>query len=246
MDSTSHFDHIADSYEDLRPVFTPVMDSLARVLALKADAVVVDYGCGPGHDIRYLADHYRIHPIGVDKSEEMCRVASGKNGIDRVIRGDRLSCLRDVPFDKIYLKFVMHHIRQPLQFVDELAGLMKEGDSFAIVTMLPAHLESYALLKYFPSLAPLLTTSALEQQAVFDHLRQNRQITFNCLECDVNEEVFDQSLLHKLKNNYSSFFSFLSDEEKREGMEKVKKQLDKTNNPKYITKGVIGYGRKEE
>ena len=243
MDSTSHFEHISDTYADLRPVFTPVMDNLARVLALKAGDVVVDYGCGPGHDLRYLADHYRIHPVAVDKSEGMCRVASSKSGIGRVIQGDSLSCLRDTPFDKIYFKFVMHHIRRPVEFVDDLVGLLKKGDSFAIVTMLPQHLESYALLKYFPGLTPLLTASALEQQAVFDHLRQNRQISFDCLECDVNEEVFDRSMLHKLENNYSSFFAFLTDEEKREGMEKVKKQLDKTDNNKYITKGVIGYGR---
>ena len=50
-------------------------------------------------------------------------------------------------------------------------------------------------------------------------------------------------MLKKLENNYASFFAFLTDEEKKEGMEKVKKQLDKTDNNKYITKGVIGYGR---
>lgn len=245
MESIAHFDSIADMYEKLRPVFTPLMDNLAKVMELKENDVVVDFGCGPGHDIKYLVDNYYINPIAVDKSKEMCRVASSKIGCANVINGDSLSCLCNMRFDKIYFKFVMHHIIRPIQFVDDLVNRLKKGDSFAIVTMLPSQIESYEILKYFPSLTPILKTKAQEQQIVFEHLWQNKQITFNCLECGVNEEVFDEFMLYKLENNYSSFFSIISDNEKRQGVEKVKNQL----NPKYIykciSKGVIGYGRKQ-
>lgn len=245
MKSKTHFDIIADAYENLRPVFTPVMDNLAKVLEIKENDVVVDFGCGPGHDIKYLVDNYQVHPIAVDKSKQMCRVASTKIGSCNVINGNDLLCLQKVPFNKIYFKFVMHHITQLLQFVDDLVNCLKTGDSFAIVTMLPSHLQSYELLKYFPSLTPILKARAREQQEVMEHLQKNKQVTFNCLECDVNEEVFDEFLFNKLENNYSSFFSILSDNEKRQGMEKVKNEFSTKFNNKYITKGVIGYGRKE-
>ena len=244
MESKAHFDSIADMYENLRPVFTPLMDNLAKVMEIKENDVVVDFGCGPGHDIKYLEDNYHINPIAVDKSKEMCRVASTKIGGVNVINGDSLSCLCNVRFDKIYFKFVMHHITQPKQFVDDLVNRLKKGDSFAIVTMLPSHIESYEMLKYFPSLTSMLKTKAQEQQKVFEYLWQNKQITFSCLECDVNEEVFDEFMLYKLENNYSSFFSIISDNEKRQGIEKVKSQLNLKNNCKFITKGVIGYGKK--
>ncbi|MBO7557519.1 MAG: class I SAM-dependent methyltransferase [Bacteroidaceae bacterium] len=245
MESKAHFDKIADNYENLRPVFTPVMNNLAKVLEIKENDVVVDFGCGPGHDIKYLVDNYKITPIAVDKSKEMCRVASSKIGVSNVINGYDLSCLRNVVFDKIYFKFVMHHIIHPLQFVDDLVNSLKKGDSFAIVTMLPSHLESYKILKYFPFLIPIFKTKAQEQKEVFEHLRQNRQVRFNFFDCDINEEVFDNSLLNKLENNYSSFFSILPDDEKKQGMEKIKNQLNPKYNHKYITKGVIGYGRKQ-
>ena len=61
----------------------------------------------------------------------------------------------------------------------------------------------------------------------------------------VNEEVFGEYMLYKLENNYSSFFSIISDKEKRQGMEKIKNQLDMKINNRYLTKGVIGYGRKK-
>lgn len=244
MESIAHFDSIADMYEKLRPVFTPLMDNLAKVMELKENDVVVDFGCGPGHDIKYLVDNYRINPIAVDKSEEMCRVASTKIGGVNVINGDSLYCLQDVSFEKIYFKFVMHHIMRPMQFVDDLVNRLKKGDEFAIVTMLPSHVESYEVLKYFPSLLPILKTKAQEQQEVFDYLWQNKQIKFNYLECDVNEEVFDEFLLYKLENNYTSFFSIISDYEKRQGIEKVRNQLDTNHKNSCITKGVIGYGKK--
>lgn len=240
-----HFDNIADMYEDLRPVFVPVMDDLAKALEIRGTDVVVDFGCGPGHDIKYLADKYQINPIAVDKSIEMCRVSSSKIGGDNVINGDNLSCLHNMPFDKIYFKFVMHHIMHPLQFVDDLVNRLQKGDAFAIITMLPSHLESYEILKHFPSLTPILKKKAQEQKEVFEHLRQNGQITFNCLECVVNEDVLDESLLYKLENNYSSFFSILTEEEKRKGIEKVKNQIRAKYNYKCITKGVIGYGEKK-
>lgn len=246
MERKTHFDIIADAYENLRPVFKPLMDNLASVLEIKENDVVVDFGCGPGHDVKYLEDKYQVHPIAVDKSKKMCRVASSKIGSSNVINGDDLLCLQNVPFNKIYFKFVMHHITQPLQFVDDLVNCLKTGDSFAIVTMLPSHLQSYELLKYFSSMTPILKAKAEEQQKIFDFLRQNKQITFNCLECEVNEEIFDEFLLNKLENNYSSFFSILSDNEKRQGIEKVMYQLNMKYGCKYLTKGVIGYGKKQK
>lgn len=244
MESKAHFDSIADMYENLRPVFMPLMDNLAKVMEIKENDVVVDFGCGPGHDIKYLMENYHINPVAVDKSKEMCRVASSKIGCGKVINGDSLSCLWNVRFDKIYFKFVMHHIKRPIQFVDDLVNRLKMGDEFAIVTMLPSHVESYEMLKYFPSLTSMLKTKAQEQQKVFEHLWQNKQITFNCLECDVNEEVFDEFMIYKLENNYSSFFSIISNNEKRQGIEKVRNQLDTNNKNSCITKGVIGYGKK--
>lgn len=243
MEMNTHFDIIANMYEKLRPVFTPVMDNLAKVLGIKANDVVVDFGCGPGHDIKYLADNYQINPIAVDRSKKMCRLASSKIGDSNVISGEDLSCLQYVRFDMIYFKFVMHHIIQPIQFVEDMVKRLKMGNSFAIVTMLPPHLESYEMLKFFPSLMPILNAKAIEHQNVFDHLRHNKQISFDCLECDVSEDVFDEYLLYKLENNYSSFFSILPDNEKRRGIEKVKNQLNTNYNHHYFTKGVIGYGR---
>lgn len=244
MRTRMHFDSIADMYEDLRPVFVPVMDDLAKALDIRGGDVVVDFGCGPGHDIKYLVDNYHINPIALDKSKEMCRVASSKIGDSHVINGDNISCLRNVVFDKIYFKFVMHHIVQPKNFLDDLVSRLKKGNVFAIVTMLPSHLESYELLRCFPSLIPIIKAKAQEQLEIFEYLKQNKQITINCLECDVNEEVFDKYMLTKLENNYSSFFSILPDHEKRKGIERVRNQIASEYNHKYVTKGIICYGKR--
>lgn len=245
MDSIRHFNEIAGYYEDLRPVYIPLMDKLATVLEIKDSDVVVDYGCGPGHDLKYLTERYKIKPIGIDKSAEMCRLASTKIGLKNIINGDDQYSVLNLNFDKIYFKFVMHHIKHPLQFIDDIIDHLKIGNSFAFVTMLPKNVDSYVILKYFPSLLPVLKRESEKQLEIIEHIEQNALITFNRLECDVSEEVFDESLIYKLQKNYSSFFSILSEAEKNQGIEKIKEELKKNYNNKHVTKGIIGYGRKE-
>jgi len=244
MDSKRHFNEIAVNYEDLRPVYIPLMDKLAAVLDIKDNDVVVDYGCGPGHDLKYLAERYKIKPIGIDKSAEMCRLTSTKIGIKYIINGDNQDSVLNLNFDKIYFKFVMHHILQPFQFIDEIIDHLKIGNSFAFVTMLPANVESYVILKYFPSLLPVLKKESQKQLEIIEHIEQNASITFNRLECDVSEEIFNESLIDKLQKNYSSFISILSESEKNKGIEKIKLELKHKFNNKHLTKGVIGYGSK--
>jgi len=244
MNSKKHFINIADLYEELRPVYTPVVDKLAEVLELKENDVVVDYGCGPAHDLKYLSDKYKIKPIGIDKSPEMCRVASERNEIENVINGDNQSFVSKLNFDKIYFKFVMHHISNPLQFMDDIITCMKIGNSFAIVTMLPENVESYIVLRYFPALRTILESEAKRQLEIIEHIQKNPSIIFNIIEYDVNEEIFDETLIDKIQKNYSSFVSLLSEQEKKNGIEKIRSDINNNYKNIHLTKGIICYGRK--
>jgi trans-aconitate methyltransferase len=244
MDSAKHFDILADHYDKLRPVYIPLMNKLAEVLEVKDGDIVVDYGCGPGHDLEYLASKYKIESIGIDKSAEMCRIASKNTGINKIINGDNQSFVQNLSFDKIYFKFVMHHIPQPFRFIDDIIGCQKTGGSFAVVTMLPANIESYIVLKYFPVFRPLLGKRAQEQFEVIEHIKQKSSLKIDVLELDINEEIIDETLIEKIQRNYVSFISTLSEEEKNEGIEKIKIDINNNGKNKHFTKGVICYGSK--
>jgi trans-aconitate methyltransferase len=244
MNSVTHFDLISNNYEKLRPIYIPLMDKLAEVLEVKNGDIVVDYGCGPGHDLGYLASKYKIESIGIDKSLEMCRIASKNTGIKRIINGNNQSFVQNLNFDKIYFKFVMHHILQPFRFIDDIINCLKKGGSFAIVTMLPANIESYIILRYFPVFRQLLEKSAQEQFEVIEYIKQKSLIEITVLELNINEEIIDETLIDKIKNNYVSFISTLSEEDKNDGIKKIKIDINNIYGNRYLTKGVVCYGRK--
>ncbi len=241
-----HFNKIANSYEELRPVYTPLMDTLVNVLKIKEEDVVVDYGCGPGHDIKYLEDKYKIRPTGIDKSKDMCYLASTKIGHENVINGDNEYFIQNIKFDKIYFKFVTHHISQPYNFMNELIDCLQIGNSFAIITMLPENLDSYVILKYFPTLRPIIEKEAQKQHNIIQYLKKKSSITLNILECDINEEIFDETLIYKLQKDYSSFFALLDENEKTKGIETIKTEIEYKHNDKHFTRGIIAYGWKRQ
>jgi hypothetical protein len=138
----------------------------------------------------------------------------------------------------------MHHISNPLQFIDDTISCLKTGGSFAIVTMLPANVQSYIVLRYFPVLQSILKKEAKQQLKIIEHIRQNPSINFNIIEHDVNEEIFDETLIGKIQKNYSSFISILSEQEKNDGIEKLKNDINSNYKNIHLTKGVICYGRK--
>lgn len=244
MESTKHFNQIADSYERIRPVFTPLMDKLAEVLELNKGDIVVDYGCGPGHDIEYLKKEYKINPIGIDASNEMCVISSKKIGNDNVINGDNQYYLQNLSFDKIYFKVVMHHIKQPIQFIDDVISYLKPGSSIAIITMVPENLSSYIVLRYFPALRNILEKAAQKQNEIIEHILQNPLIQSKVFKHSVNEEIFDESLIDKIQHNYSSFISSLSEKEKNAGLEKLNEEINNNKTRVHLTKGVIYYGKR--
>jgi trans-aconitate methyltransferase len=244
MDSKKHFDEIANFYKELRPVYTPLMDKLAEVLELKQGDVVVDYGCGPGQDLKYLIDKYNIKPIGIDSSNVMCRLSAEKIGAENVINENNQHSVKNIYFNKIYFKFVMHHIFQPHQFIDDIIGYMKSGSAFAIITMLPENVSSYIVLRYFSVLRTILEEAAQKQFEIVKHIQSNSLVDFYILENIVSEEIFDESLIEKINKNYSSFISTMSEQEKNDGIQKIKNEINVNYKFKHLTKGVICYGRK--
>lgn len=245
MNTKEHFNGIAATYNELRPTYAPLMDKLAEVLEIAEGDKVVDYGCSTGHDLRYLADKYKVIPIGVDNSKEMVRIATRIIGSENVFESDNQFIIENINYDKIFFKFVMHHIQSPCQFIDDIICRLKTGSFFAIVTMLPANVSSYIVLRYFPRLRPLLENEAARQFDLIEHIKKNRSINFNVIEHDISIEIVDETLIQKIQRNYSSFFSSLSVDEKNDGIEKIKYEMNGSLKKKHFTRGVICYGRKK-
>lgn len=97
------------------------------------DCDVLDYGCGPGHDVVGIATFSRPRSlIGLDVSDRALAIATQRLALHQF--GDhvalrRLSCERiplpDSSIDYIHSSGVLHHLENPAEALHEFARVMR-------------------------------------------------------------------------------------------------------------------------
>src|SRR5260370_15328842 len=111
---------------------------LARLFSPSRESYVLDIGSGLGGPSRYLAANYGCRAIGIDITEEYCRVASAlgaRMGLeDRVEyrQGDARELLfPDGTFDGAWTQHVSMNIAEKKQLYEGIRRILKIGGRFA-------------------------------------------------------------------------------------------------------------------
>src|SRR5258708_547100 len=112
---------------------------LARLFSPSRGSCVLDIGSGLGGPSRYLAANYGCRVIGIDITEEYCRIASGlaaPMGLgDRVEyrHGDARGLLfPDETFDGAWSQHVSMNIAEKKQLYEGIHRVLKIGGRFAL------------------------------------------------------------------------------------------------------------------
>jgi SAM-dependent methyltransferase len=112
---------------------------LARLFSPSQGSYVLDIGSGLGGPSRYLAANYGCRVIGIDITEEYCRVASvlgARMGLeDRVEyrRGDACELLfPDGTFDGAWTQHVSMNIPEKKELYEGICRVLKIGGRFAV------------------------------------------------------------------------------------------------------------------
>jgi len=112
---------------------------LARLFSPAHGSYVLDIGSGLGGPSRYLAANYGCRVIGIDITEEYCRIASvlaARMGLeDRVEyrRGDARELLfPDGTFDGAWTQHVSMNIAEKKQLYEGIRRILKIGGRFAL------------------------------------------------------------------------------------------------------------------
>ena len=112
---------------------------LARLFSPSRGSYILDIGSGLGGPSRYLAANYGCRVIGIDITEEYCRVASilaARMGLeDRVEyrRGDARELLfPDGTFDGAWTQHVSMNIAQKKELYEGIRRVLKIGGRFAL------------------------------------------------------------------------------------------------------------------
>jgi SAM-dependent methyltransferase len=144
------YDRIGPTYDATRRADPAIVERLARMLALDADApVCLDVACGTGNYTSALAARgARI--IGIDISERMLSAARAKNGRVGWCRGNAEALpFRAETFGAAVCTLAIHHMRRPWRAFAETHRVMRRG-RFVIFSADPAQMSRYWLNEYFP------------------------------------------------------------------------------------------------
>jgi SAM-dependent methyltransferase len=137
------------SLEDLAPVDEfhvrgrAATVELAGQLGIAPGMRVLDVGCGIGGPSRYVAATYDCDVVGIDLTEEYCRVAALL--AERVGLGDRVEYrpgsalampFADASFEVAYTQHVAMNIRNKARLYGEVWRLLKPGGRFGVYDVL--------------------------------------------------------------------------------------------------------------
>jgi SAM-dependent methyltransferase len=105
-----------------------VATRLATLLAI--DSVVLDIGCGAGHDLDLLAAHGLV-AVGLDASTVMVD-ESRRRGHGALVRGDGATLpFADGAFDACRIERVLMHVDDPAEVLAEIYRVLRPGGFLA-------------------------------------------------------------------------------------------------------------------
>lgn len=104
------------------------------------DCRVLDFGCGPGHDLVGFGTYSRCARLaGVDVSSSSVREAQSRLALHDiraellcVAPGDPLP-FADASFDHVHSSGVLHHVEDPIAALRELKRILKPGGSMHVM-----------------------------------------------------------------------------------------------------------------
>jgi SAM-dependent methyltransferase len=116
---------------------------LAEEIGLDAEKLILDIGCGLGGPSRRLASEYGCRVIGLDLTEEYCRVAealSTRLGLQALVSyrtGNALALpFDDMSFDVVWTQHASMNIGDKARLYGEMYRVLKPGGQLAIYDIL--------------------------------------------------------------------------------------------------------------
>jgi SAM-dependent methyltransferase len=92
---------------------------------------VLDFGCGTGIVSEYIAPHVNL-VVAVDTCAEMLdRFTTNQTNIIKYI-GTSKTISRETKFDVIIARMVFHHLKNPIEVLEDLNSLLKENGMLII------------------------------------------------------------------------------------------------------------------
>ena len=199
-------------------------------------------GCGTGKQLMANRKHFpTISMIGLDIFRGMLWQARNRNENIAWIQGDNVAPpFRAASFHYITNQFTYHHVQHKERMFPEIYRLLRLGGRFVMTNINPWSMTGWITYKYFPAaqardhrdFLPVKEFVKLMEGVGFTNIRVNRD--------DIKvEENLRQFLEYASRRFRASQFMAISDADYSEGIEKIRNEINQTNEEKILIKSVF-------
>jgi len=222
-----NFNEFASRYDSLRKADEELIFFLIKKCGIEKKSKILDFGCGTGNYIEGFRTQGFNNIFGLDTSEEMRKIASGKT--HKTIY-KQFSDVNE-HFHIIFIIDVIHFIKDINSLARELYSKCVDEAIVAIVTQSHSQIENRRYRKFFPSAIEMdlkryhkIDTLIKEFESVGFSLKENTIFKGN------TTRKLDFAFLNKVKNKCFSMFELIDEEEFYSGIKKFEEALASANN----------------
>jgi ubiquinone/menaquinone biosynthesis C-methylase UbiE len=245
--SGTHFDRIAQSYDNHRKPGGP-HNPVLKDLASKANAkTILELGCGTGNSTTSFTQSWPSTPFALDLSANMLSQASAKEIDAHWINANADSIpLPDNSVDFIYSVLAFHLIKDAQTVLHECYRVLNKG--ICAIATSPAHfIRNHPLNHYFPSFTKIDSARFQSEQFLQLFMQDagfnNTQITL----CFDKPRPIDAAYVERIENKFISTIALLPEDEFQQGLQRLKQDIAETGQLKdpFIWQCVVVSGHKE-
>jgi ubiquinone/menaquinone biosynthesis C-methylase UbiE len=231
------YDKIGLNYNVTRRADPYLTSKFIWYLTSSPDKVYLDIGCGTGNYTTKLQKAgYKF--IGIDPSAEMLNKAKSKGPkVDWIIGTAENTSLQSSTIDGILGSLTIHHWPDLVNAFSELSRILKPNGTIVLFTSTPDQMKGYWLNHYFPT----MLENSINQMPSFDIVKSAMEgAGFSIINTEPYsimpdlEDLFLYCGKHnpnlyfqpEVRAGISSFASLANAQEVKEGLQKLKVDLD--------------------
>ncbi len=231
------YDKIGTGYNSTRQADQYLVERLLYHLQPKTDGLYLDIGCGTGNYTIALASK-GIKFIGVEPSSKMLNEARLRNKDINWLQGTAEHIpADDKSIDGIIGTLTIHHWTNLEKAFVEINRVLSDKGKFVLFTSTPEQMQGYWLNHYFPQ---MLHSSIVQMPSLADIREAIRHTDFKITDIEkyfIKEDLQDSFLYvgknnpgryfdDSIRNGISSFSALANIDEVKQGLSKLKNDID--------------------
>ena len=187
---------------------------------------VLEVGAGTGRLAAALAERALAKVWAVDPSPEMLTVARGRAPRGVAFKQARAEALpfRDGWFERAVAMLVVHVLDRPRAFA-EARRVLGDGGRFVIATFDPAHIHSYWLNRYFPSIAKIDLARFATADVLGDELRAAGFASVRTIELRQRKTIDRDRAVERIRGRHISTFDLIDETEFEAGLNRAVEEV---------------------